>query len=328
MAFGDADLFVFAEDHGIEINAMPLMPWRSCWQVPCFAFCFLVFASLAAGLSVKTSVAAKERFGRFYRGDISAFFAESWKVSVPLVLASALSLFLCCWHRHPLEPLGNQLQHWNLVATIASAFSSVGLAGVGIFTQNDNTNTSAYPLQNDIAHGICMFCAAGSVLLYMCLHTGTLLHDTVEGVLAGDLIVALVVVQFALIVSAGMHFALWLVESSRERYPDDPQCNKRSEWLCALTVGCYFATLPIMTQCIAHQSVIMRVLARLALGMIGLVSCWILLCFRMLNAPSPRGSGGPHSKQSRAEKLDVLLEPLPNLLVRPVYATIETDWKV
>merc|ERR1712187_890488 len=129
-----------------------------------------------------------------------------------------------------------------------------------------------------------MFCGAGNIFVYMCLHTGALLHDIAHGALTENLVFAVVVVQVSLIFSAGFHFALWLIESSRERYPDDPECNKRSEWLCALSVGCYFLTLPILTECIEHESVSIRILAGVALGIIGLVASWMLLCFRMLNA--------------------------------------------
>merc|ERR1712187_405860 len=156
-----------------------------------------------------------------------------------------------------------------------------------------------------------MFCGAGNIFVYMCLHTGALLHGIAHGALTENLVFAVVVVQVSLIFSAGFHFALWLLESSRERYPDDPECNKRSEWLCAFSVGCYFLTLPILTQCRAYEPVSQQVLEGLSLGLIGIATFGVLACFHFLNAPAPT-TGGTPARQSVADPFGPQMELLPN----------------
>mmetsp|Transcript_101508 Transcript_101508/g.282530 ORF Transcript_101508/g.282530 Transcript_101508/m.282530 type:complete len:387 (-) Transcript_101508:77-1237(-) len=259
----------------------PLMPWNASWQVPTFALGIWAFGLLAATLTISTSSAAIRHFGQFYRGDISAFLAERWQVSVSFLPAVSLLFFLCCWFRHPLHsPLGS-VETWNFVAVSCIALACVGLAGVGVVTQRDNFSTSTYPLQSDQHHGLFMLLAFPCLFLYMIMHATALSHDLVCGAVAGWLVLSLIIVEYTLVLAAVIHFLLWMSESAAERYPDDPKCNKCNEWLCVLCIGCYWLTLPILTNCFQSSAISVQVSGYLAIGTIGCASLFLLCCCRI-----------------------------------------------
>lgn len=226
------------------------MPWGAAWPVVACTACLYIVSLLIGALAVGTSQAAIRRFGSFYRGDISAFLAERWQVSLVLVPAGAMMFFLCSLCRHPLHSPTGALEPLNQVAVVMTGFASLGIAGVGVFTQKDNTGTSRYPLQCDTMHGAFMFLGFGGVFSYECLHTGVLLQDALVGSVVGGLAFWLANLELLLTVATAVHFGLWLLATSKEEYPDDPKCSKHNEWLAVLCVLGYMATLPLLMGCL------------------------------------------------------------------------------
>jgi len=227
-----------------------LMPWHPSWQLPVCTLGIWAAGLLMVALVVGTSRSAKQHFGAFYRGDISAFLAERWQVSVSLLPIISVLLFFCCWFRHPLVSPTGGVELWNYLAMACGLGASVGLAGVGIVTQKDNMNTSTYPLQSDQLHSECMWFGFPCLFIYECLHTGAVVHDVAYGVIGGRLAIVLAVAELALCIATVLHFVLWIVETAKEEYPDDERCDKRNEWFCVLCIGCYWLTLPILTECV------------------------------------------------------------------------------
>jgi len=263
-----------------------LMPWRPCWQVPAFTLALVIFGSRMVIFFARTESATLKRFGVFYRGDISAFLAEHWMISVTMMPGMALLLFLCAWFRHPTRSADGTLQSWNVAAVNIAAVASVGVTGLSIFTQKDNTGTSRYLLQTDVVHGIFMVLGFGSLIVYECLHTMALVHGVVCGALHG-LAVGIAALEIAFTAGTAMHFTLWIAEACKEEYPDDPRCNKRSEWICVLCTGCYWLTLPIITQCLSDPSLSAHVFVYALTFLLCCVAIFALCGFRVLKAGPP-----------------------------------------
>lgn len=229
------------------------MPWEPSWLVPFFAVSACIAAGVLLGMVIKHSKTCCRHFGSFTRGDVSAFLAESWHISVPGFPVVAALYFLTCWYRHPLSLEDGA--EWNFTAVLFAACQAAGMVGLSIFTQNDYTGSSKYPLQNDAVHGIFMAIAFGSMFVYQVIHAIALGHNVACGFAAGLLPPLICLAEISLAVGAAFNFAMWQFEIMKEEFPDDPKCDKVNEWYAVLCGMGYVLTLPVLTQFVPLGSV-------------------------------------------------------------------------
>eukprot|EP00927_Polykrikos_kofoidii_P065229 TRINITY_DN61013_c0_g1_i1.p1 TRINITY_DN61013_c0_g1~~TRINITY_DN61013_c0_g1_i1.p1 ORF type:complete len:290 (+),score=28.77 TRINITY_DN61013_c0_g1_i1:36-905(+) len=235
------------------------MPWTRTWEVPFFVILALGILFVALAAVVWTSDGAAKRFAHFWRGDISAFLAERWHISVPLFPVFAVLLFVGIRARHPMSSPHQSLVSsqflgkedpdlWNAVARCVAGISCAGIIGLSTFTQIDYTNKSRYLLQTNTGHGICMFLGFGMLFVYMFMHVGFLVYDLSVGALTGTLTCAIAAFQAGFAALAGINFCVWQAEVMKEEFPDDPKCDKQNEWWCVLCVALFLLTLPLLTE--------------------------------------------------------------------------------
>eukprot|EP00928_Gymnodinium_smaydae_P037034 TRINITY_DN25779_c0_g2_i1.p1 TRINITY_DN25779_c0_g2~~TRINITY_DN25779_c0_g2_i1.p1 ORF type:complete len:320 (+),score=58.31 TRINITY_DN25779_c0_g2_i1:89-1048(+) len=283
-----------------------LMPWQEPgWPVALACLSAISLMLFVVITSVVTSKTCRARFAAFWHGDISAFLAERWRMTVPLVPVGALLYFATCWLRHPLQTAAGDELIWNKRALYVAGAGCVGVAGLGICTQNDNTKSSTYPLQNDIVHGVFMVSGFGGLFLYQALHAGVLLSES-RCVL--DLPLFLACIELTYCLATLLHFARWQHESSKERFPDDPCCDKRNEWFCMVANGGFLLTLPVLVCATdvdgtgARGGLLLRFVAPSFLGAVAL----LLLALAAV-APQPRAV--PKSVATSDEDRGVELPP-------------------
>eukprot|EP00927_Polykrikos_kofoidii_P084794 TRINITY_DN9036_c0_g9_i1.p1 TRINITY_DN9036_c0_g9~~TRINITY_DN9036_c0_g9_i1.p1 ORF type:complete len:296 (+),score=35.00 TRINITY_DN9036_c0_g9_i1:204-1091(+) len=236
------------------------LPWKPTWEVPFFVMLALAILFVTMYAVVETSDGGIKRFKHFYRGDISAFLAEGWHISVPLFPVFSALLFKGIRARHPTRVPDTTVTskdfahdevdagHANTIARNIAGMSCVGIVGLSIVTQLDCTGLSNYPLQNNNGHGISMFFGFGMLFVYMFMHVGLLIYDLRVGTLTGNRTWAVAAVEAILAALALVNFLEWQAESSKEEFADDPKCDKENEWWCVLCVACFLATLPVLTQ--------------------------------------------------------------------------------
>mmetsp|Transcript_16233 Transcript_16233/g.35523 ORF Transcript_16233/g.35523 Transcript_16233/m.35523 type:complete len:258 (-) Transcript_16233:215-988(-) len=227
---------------------IPLMPWTRSWQVPVFIFSGILSFVIMLSIIVNRSTGASRRFGRFYRGDISAFLAESWQLSVFGLPPCCIALFMGCLFRHPLHSPTGDIEIWNLMAVIILTVACVAMVGLTIVTQTDCTGTSSYRLQSSVCHGVFLFLFAFAVFAYEGFHVFALSWDIMQRTLPlGRVAMGVAVIESLLLFASLANVAGWVAESSKEEFPDDPKCCKRNEWIWMLCTFGFLTTLPVLT---------------------------------------------------------------------------------
>lgn len=270
----------------------PKMPWNPNWHeswpvLACAVGVWLVWW-FGLFLCIIFSRQTNMRFGTFYRGYISAYLSEAWYMSVWMMPLMALLIFILAVCRHPTHsPTGATLS-WNVMALIIVGLGCVGLAGCGVISTREVTTPSAYPLQNNVLHAAFTWMACIGLFMYMVFQTGVTFYDIVHSP-PGMLPRLVIVVQIILIVSAALHFTLWVIEirswGCNER---DPRCNQVFEWWCVFSFLAYLLTMPILVLCAHNPKPFAQgigVVGSFALGIFGI---WLLFFSHMLSTAAGR----------------------------------------